>query len=252
MSLITGFFSATIYQPLFNVLIGIYNVIPDLGVSIVLVTVMIRLLMLPLSRKSIESQKQMQEIQPQIKEIQAKFKNNKQKQGEAIMKFYKEKKVNPASGCLPLIIQLIILIALYRVFLAVIDYDSATTLLYSFVSNPMEIKSISLGFLDVTAVGKINLPLALVTAGLQYWQGKMMMQRTQKNKPVEKKDPNKEPEFGEIMQKQMLYMGPVLTLVIGLSFPAGLLIYWFITTLFMVGQQYWILNKEKNTPEKAT
>lgn len=252
MSLITGFFSATIYQPLFNILIGIYNIIPDLGVSIVLVTVIIRLLMLPLSRKSIESQKQMQEIQPEIKKIQAKFKHNKQKQGEAIMKFYKEKKVNPASGCLPLIIQLIILIALYRVFLAVIDYDSATTMLYSFVNNPMEIKNISLGFLDVTAVGKINLPLALVTAGLQYWQGKMMLQRTEKNKPAEKKDPNKEPEFGEIMQKQMLYMGPVLTLVIGLSFPAGLLIYWFITTLFMVGQQYWILNKEKNTPEKAT
>jgi YidC/Oxa1 family membrane protein insertase len=74
-----------------------------------------------------------------------------------------------------------------------------------------------------------------------------MMKRTEKNKPVVAKDPKKEPEFGEIMQKQMLYMGPVLTLVIGLSFPAGLLIYWFITTLFMVGQQYWILNKEKAT-----
>ncbi len=245
MSLITGFFSATIYQPLFNILISIYNFIPDLGVSIILVTVLIRVLLLPLSKKSIESQKQMQEIQPQIKAIQAKFKNDKKAQGEAIMKFYKEKKVNPAGGCLPLIIQLIILIALYRVFLAVIDYDSATTLLYSFVHNPMEIKNISLGFLDVTATGKINLPLALVTAGLQYWQGKMMMQRTEKNKPVAKKDPNKEPEFGEIMQKQMLYMGPVLTLVIGLSFPAGLLLYWFVTTLFMVGQQYWILNKEK-------
>ena len=55
--------------------------------------------------------------------------------------------------------------------------------------------------------------------------------------------------WAEIMQKQMLYMGPVLTLVIGLSFPAGLLLYWFVTTLFMVGQQYWILNKEKSTAE---
>jgi len=167
------------------------------------------------------------------------------------MKFYKEKKVNPAGGCLPLIIQLIILIALYRVFLAVIDYDSATTLLYSFIGNPMEIKNISMGFLDVTATGKVNLPLALITAGLQYWQGKMMMQRIEKNKPIEKKDSGKEPAFGEIMQKQMLYMGPVLTLVIGLSFPTGLLIYWFITTLFMVGQQYWILNKEKSVQEKT-
>ena len=77
----------------------------------------------------------------------------------------------------------------------------------------------------------------------------MMMQKSLKNKP-ETKDPNKEPEFAEIMQKQMLYMGPVLTLVIGLSFPAGLLVYWFVTTLFMVGQQYWILNKEKTAEAK--
>lgn len=244
MSLITSFFSVTIYQPLFNILIGIYNIIPDLGISIILVTVLIRVLLLPLSKKSIESQKQMQEIQPEIKKIQAKYKHDKQKQGEAIMKFYKEKKVNPAAGCLPLIIQLIILIALYRVFIAVIGYDPTNTLLYSFISNPQQIATMSFGFMDMAAVGSINLPLALVTAGLQYWQGKMMMQRTVKNQP-EKKDPKKEPEFAEIMQKQMLYMGPVLTLVIGLTFPAGLLVYWFMTTLFMVGQQYWILNSEK-------
>jgi YidC/Oxa1 family membrane protein insertase len=248
MSLITSFFSVTIYQPLFNILIGIYNIIPDLGVGIILLTVIIRLLLLPLSKKSIESQKQMQEIQPEIKKIQAKYKDNKQKQGEEIMKFYREKKVNPMGGCLPLIIQLIILIALYRVFMAVIDYDSANNLLYGFIDNPMEIKTLSFGFLDMATTGKSNLLLALVTAGLQYWQGKMMIQKNLSNKPIEKdkaKD-TKEPEFAEVMQKQMLYMGPILTLVIGLTFPAGLLVYWFVTTLFMVGQQYWILNKEKN------
>lgn len=247
MSVINAFFSATIYQPLFNILIAIYNMIPDLGIAIILITILIRIILLPLSKKSIESQKQMQELQPEIKKIQEKFKHDKKLQGEAIMNFYREKKVNPASGCLPLIIQLIILIALYRVFISVINYDSATTLLYSFIRNPMEINNISFGFLDITAVGKINLPLALITAGLQYWQGKMMMKRTEKNKPIRSEDSQKEPEFAEIMQKQMLYMGPVLTLVIGLTFPAGLLIYWFITTLFMVGQQYWILNKEKKT-----
>jgi YidC/Oxa1 family membrane protein insertase len=245
MELITGFFSVTLYQPLFNLLIGIYNFIPDLGIAIILVTVLIRVALLPLSKKSIESQKQMQEVQPEIKKIQEKFKKDKQKQGEAIMNFYREKKINPASGCLPLIVQLIILITLYRVFLAVIDYDSANSILYAFVNNPMEINKISLGFMDITATGSVNLPLALITAGLQYWQGKMMMQRASKNKPVEKKDDKKEPAFAEVMQKQMLYMGPVLTLVIGLTFPAGLLVYWFVTTLFMVGQQYWILNKEK-------
>ena len=245
MELITGFFSTTLYQPLFNILIGIYNFIPDLGIAIILVTVLIRVALLPLSKKSIESQKQMQEVQPEIKEIQEKFKNDKQKQGEAIMNFYRERKINPASGCLRLIIQLIVLIALYRVFLAVIDYDSANSVLYAFINNPMEINKIAFGFMDVTATGSINIPLALITAGLQYWQGKMMMKRASKNKPIEKKNDKEEPAFAEVMQKQMLYMGPVLTLVIGLTFPAGLLVYWFVTTLFMVGQQYWILNKER-------
>jgi len=250
MSFIGDLFSAVIYQPLFNLLIMTYNIIPDLGISIIIVTVIIRILLLPLSRKSIESQKQMQEIQPEIKAIQEKYKNDKQKQGEAIMKFYKEKKINPASGCLPLIVQLVILIALYRVFLAVIAFDPANEYLYSFVSNPGVINPISMGFLDVTATGMVNLPLAIITAALQFWQGKMMMKRSESNKPV-KADPSKEPEFAEIMQKQMLFMGPVLTLVIGLTFPAGLLIYWFVTTLFMVGQQYWILNKEKKTKKKS-
>lgn len=250
MDLITGFFSVTLYQPLFNILIGIYNFIPDLGIAIVLVTILIRVALLPLSKKSIESQKQMQEIQPEIKKIQEKYKDNKQKQGEEIMKFYREKKINPAAGCLPLIIQLIILIALYRVFMAVIDYDAANTVLYAFINNPQEINKIAFGFMDITATGKTNLTLALITAGLQYWQGKMMIDRAKKNQPIKKQDPKKEPEFAEVMQKQMLYMGPVLTLVIGLSFPAGLLVYWFITTLFMVGQQYWILNKEKITAKK--
>ena len=201
--MIGNFFTAIIYQPLFNILIGIYNLIPDLGVSIIIVTVLIRLALLPLSKKSIESQKQIQEIQPEIKAIQAKYKNDKQKQGEAMMKLYKEKKVNPAGGCLPLIIQLVILIALYRVFLAVINYDSATSLLYGFMTNPMEINNMSLGFLDITAKGKFNLPLALITAGLQYWQGKMMMQKNLKNQPV-KAETGKEPEFAEIKQKQII------------------------------------------------
>ncbi|MFW5884794.1 MAG: YidC/Oxa1 family membrane protein insertase [Patescibacteria group bacterium] len=245
MSFITDFFTVTIFQPLFNLLIEIYNIIPDLGISIVIITVLIRIALLPVSKKSIESQKKMQELQPEIKKIQEKYKNNKQKQGEEVMKFYKEKKVNPAAGCLPLIIQLVILIALYRVFLAVMDFNGSSELLYSFVENPGHLKEMAFwGLINIT---ERSIPLAIVASGFQFWQSKMMMKKQQKDKnqkPQNKKS-GKEPDFGEIMQQQMLYMGPILTLIIGISFPAGLPLYWLITTIFMIGQQYYIMKKDE-------
>lgn len=240
--LISHLFTTILYQPLYNALIAVYNIIPDLGVSIIVITVIIRLILLPISKKAIESQKKMQEIQPELKEIQEKYKGNQQKKSEEMMKLYKEKKVNPAAGCLPLIIQLVILLALYRVFLnASIHFDNGSPLLYSFISSPETINKISLGIIDIT---QRSIPLAIIAAGFQFWQTKMMMAKQKAQKKPEKD--SKDPDFGTIMQQQMLYIAPIMTFVIGLSFPAALPIYWIVTTLFMIGQQYYILHKEKN------
>lgn len=247
MEFIGNLFSAIVYQPLYNALIGIYDIIPDLGIAIIILTVIIRIALLPLSKKSIESQKKMQEIQPELKKLQEKYKDDKQRQSRELMAFYKKNKVNPASGCLPLIIQLIILIALYRVFIAGINFDGHNELLYSFISNPGEIKTISFGFLDIS---KRNIFLAIISAGLQFWQTKMIMKKNDA-KEAPKKDKDTEPNFGAIMQQQMLYIGPILTLIIGLQFPAGLPLYWIVTTLFMIGQQYLILKKEKTAVKPA-
>ncbi len=251
MGFIVDIFNLLIYRPLFNGLIGIYDLIPDLGIAIIILTIIIRILLLPLSKKSIQSQKKMQEIQPELKKIQEKYKHDKQEQGRRIMQFYKEKKINPASGCLPLIIQLIILIALYNVFMAGIDFNGQSDLLYSFIGNPGSINPISLGFLDIT---QRNIFLAVVASALQFWQTKMIMKKTKKreeDKPSKKE--TDEPDFATIMQQQMLYIGPLLTFIIGLQFPAGLPLYWIVTTLFMIGQQYFIFNKEDlgdKTPQK--
>ena len=109
-------FNQFLYQPLFNVLIFFYNVIPghDLGVAIILVTLLIRVVLFPLSKKGIKSRKALEELQPKIKEIQNKHKD-KEERARQMMTFYKENKVNPASGCLPLLVQLPIFIALYWV-----------------------------------------------------------------------------------------------------------------------------------------
>ena len=92
-------FHSLVFQPIYNALILLYNIIPghDLGVAIILLTVVVRLLLYPISKKQIESQKKLQDLQPEIKKLQDKYKGDKEKQGRALMDFYKEKKVNPAS-----------------------------------------------------------------------------------------------------------------------------------------------------------
>lgn len=241
MSFIIEIFKVIIYQPLYNALIVLYDIIPDLGVGIIILTLIIRFLLIPIARKSIESQKKMQEIQPKIKELQKKYKNDKQRQGVEIMELYKKHGVNPASGCLPMIVQIVFLIALYRVFILGISTGGDASLLYSFVKNPGHLNTIAFGFLDLN---KGNFVLAAIAAILQYFQTKMIMAKKEAQPLKAEKNPD-EPDFSTIMQNQMLYLGPILTFVIGLQFPAGLPIYWITTTLFMIVQQYYIFKKER-------
>ena len=227
-------FNSFIYQPIYNALIFLYNVVPghDLGVAIILLTIIIRLLLYPISKKQIESQKKLQDLQPEIKKLQDKYKNDKEKQGRALMEFYKEKKVNPASGCLPLVVQIVFFIALYRAFIAGINFNSGCSGLYDFVACPA---SINVNFFGMLNLAKPNVVLAIIAAAGQFVQTKMMM--TKNTAPVKKDD------FSSIMNKQMLYLGPLLTLFIGMKFPAGLGLYWVVNTLFAIVQQYLTMKK---------
>lgn len=239
-------FHVAIYQPVYNVLVFFYNVIPlhDFGIAIILTTLLIKFLFIPLSKKQIESQKKMQELQPKIKELQKKYKDNKEQQTKAMMALYKEHKTNPFSGCLPLIIQLIVLIAIYRVIINITEagltINSAD--LYSFIQLPGAINHLFLGFLDLT---KPNYVLAFLSAIAQYFQTKMLFQSQKSDKPAEKT--TDEPDFASIMNKQMLYLGPGITFFIGVTFPAALALYWFVSTLFMIVQQMAIFKVKKDT-----
>ena len=229
----TQLFHSIIYQPIYNALVFLYNVVPghDLGVAIILLTIIIRLILYPLAKKQIESQKKMQELQPEIKKLQEKYKGDKEKQGKELMNFYKEKKVNPASGCLPLVVQIIFIIALYRALVAGINFSECKDL-YSFVACPSKIGTSFLGILDLA---KPSIVLAAITAAAQFVQTKMMM-GTMKAAPSDGKG-----DFAQAMNKQMLYLGPLLTLFIGARFPAGLPLYWLVMTLFMIAQQYRVM-----------
>jgi membrane protein insertase Oxa1/YidC/SpoIIIJ len=111
-----------------------------------------------------------------------------------------------------------------------------------------------MAFFGLINITERSIPLAVIASGFQFWQSKMMMQKKANEQPAktkEKKSKNGEPNFGEIMQQQMLYMGPVLTFIIGITFPAGLPLYWLITTLFMIGQQYYLKYKEDNSKKES-
>lgn len=237
-------FHSFIYQPIYNILVFFYNGVPghDFGVAIILTTLFIKTLFIPLSQKQIESQKKMQELQPKIKELQKKHKDNKEAQTKAIMALYRDNKANPLSGCLPLIVQLIVLIAIYRV---IINISQAGFIihagdLYAFIANPGAVKHLFLNFIDLT---KPNYVFAILSAVAQYYQTKMLFQV--QGKAISAEKTTDEPDFAAIMNKQMLYLGPGITFFIGITFPAALSLYWLFSTLFMIFQQMVIFKPKK-------
>ncbi len=250
----TELFHTLLYQPLMNILIFLYQVVPgnDFGVAIIILTALIRLALYPLSAKGIRSQKAITELQPRIKEIQEKYKEDKEKQVKEVLEVYKEAKVNPFSGFVPLLIQLPVLIALYRVLWGVQSGEFATVL-YGFISFPGEINSVFLGFIDLAKVGIFDTNgattplfgnmLIIFGAGVaQYFQMKMVMaQKPQPKKKKKKSDPAT--DMAEKMQKQMIYFLPFFTIFILFKLPLAIGLYWLASTLFSLVQQHFILNK---------
>ncbi len=228
-------FFTLFYQPIFNLLVFLYNIVPnhDLGIAIIILTLIIRLVLYPLSKKSIKAQKELQNIQPEIEKLKEEYKDDKEKMGPELMALYKKHKINPFSSCFPMLVQLPFLIAIYRVFFDGLTKEGSMSALYSFVSNPGTLNPVAFGFLDLS---EKSLIMALLAGAGQFWQSKMMINKKQK---------------GQVnsMGTQMMYFMPVITVVIGANFPSGLTFYWFLTTLFSVAQQYIILGKKKTTVE---
>ena len=242
-------FVTFLFKPLFNVFVGLYNIVPghDVGVVILIITVLIRLALYPLTNSSIKSQKAMQELQPKLEEIKKQYAGDQQKQAQATMELYRSGKVNPLASCLPLLIQLPILIALYWVFSSSLNAATvAKTLqdnLYPFVSNPGSINPVTMWIFNLSVAS----PVLAVLAGLaQYLQAKTMMK---KNPIGATAVPGKEQSMASMMNKQMLYFMPALTVLIGFSLPAGLTLYWFWSTLLMAGQQFLV---NRNSSEKKS
>jgi len=234
-------FSILLYKPLFNILILLYNFIPphDLGISVIILTLFVRILISPLSIKSFKTQKALSELQPKIKEIQAKYKGNTQKQNEEVMKIYKEGRANPLSGCLPMLIQLPIFIALFQILRGLANPNQFSNL-YSFVSHPGILNTSFLGILDLAQRNRI---LAVLAGLFQFIQSKMISSLT--GKPKGKSTGSQTDQMSQMMTKQMTYLMPIFLVFIYWKLPSALSLYWIIITLFSIGEQYYINKKVK-------
>jgi len=230
-------YNEILYRPIFNVLVFLYNIIPghDFGIAIIILTILILAILFPLSYNLIKSRQALSAIQPKIKEIQKKYKT-KEEQGRELMKIYKEHNINPVSGCLPLLIQLPILMALYKVLINVLQPASLSAL-YPFVKHPGTINSLFLGILNLAKVSPILAGLAGVS---QFLYSKLMMKYSP---PTPQPSEQKGADIQKMIGKQMTYIFPFMIVIFGLNVPAGLTLYWVVFSLLSMGRDYYLFNK---------
>lgn len=219
-----------------QLMLWLYNIIGDYGYAIVAFTLITKILLLPINIKQTQSTKRMNEMQPKMKAIQDKYKNDKNKLNEKLMELYKEEKYNPASGCLPSLIQLPIIIALFNVLREPAKYVFVP-------ASGIAYADIAKGFLWMTDIGMVEtkatllmigtfaVPVLAVISGVTtYIQMKMINPNS--------KDPT---------QQTMTNMMPIMFAFITYTVPAGLAIYWVIGNIFTIVQQAVML---RNNPAK--
>lgn len=209
-----------IFRPLYNGLIGIMDILPwaDVGVAIIIFTVIVKVVLFPLSKSALLTQVRMKEVEPETNKIKNQYPNDRQAQALKIMELYKSRGIRPFSGILLLFIQLPILFALISVFYKIIPEVQAD-LLYSFVSVPV-LKTSFLGVIDLT---QPSLILALATGVIQYLQLKFSLASAQAALTSPEASQNPSIRMANTMHAQMKYLVPILAFVS---------IYWLIPLQF--------------------
>lgn len=233
--MISSLFNTILYKPLLNLLVFLYEKVTfeDLGIAIILITILVRIVLLPLFEKQARYQLVMQKIQPKIKEVEKKHKGDREKQTAAMLEIYKEHKTNPFSGFLILFIQIPILFALYKIISAVLGSGFVGDL-YSFIPKP---ENINVMFLGLINLGKANILIVVLAALAQFFQAKTVMFKRQ---------PGSEETPQEKAGRTMVYVTPLLTVFLFYNFPAAISLYWLVASVLSVIQQIIIKKKIGN------
>ena len=228
--------NAIFYRPLYNLLLGIISIMPrgDVGLAVILLTVLVKLVLFPLTQKSIYSQIEMKALEPEIAKIKAET-PDKAEQSKKTYALYKEKKVNPFSSCLLILIQLPIIIALYWVFLK--GLGTGTIPAYHFVHVPAVLNMKFLGLFDIA---KRSIALAIIAGITQYAVGYLAKGR--QGKPAGE---GMTGQFAETMQTQMLYVMPIMIIIIAYRVSAAVALYWITSNIFTIGQELYTRRKMK-------
>ena len=227
MNFLTEFFNKILYQPLFNALFFLYQFLPgrDFGIAVIVLTALIRLVLSPLMAQSLKSQKALSGIQKKVKEIQNNHKDNKEKQMQEILELYQKENINPLNSLVPVLIQLPLLIALYRVFWRGLQSEELSNL-YSFIPRP---EIISFSFLNLIDLAQPSLFLAILAGFAQLIQMKSNQEKAG--------------QATSAVSNQMIFMFPFFTIFILIRMPAAVALYWITTTVLSIGQQYLIFRK---------
>ena len=226
-----------LYEPLYNALVFLVSIVPggDVGIALIILTILVKLVLFPLTKKSIISQARLKQLEPEINKIK-KSESSKEAQAKKTMELYKVNKVNPFSGCLTILIQLPIIIALYYVFLKGLTFDHDAV--YSFLKFP---QSINMKFLGLVDMASRNVVLAILAGLSQFIQVKLSTSFVKQVPPLVGKDGKTERNFSteltKSMNTQMKYVLPVFITIISLQVSAAVALYWCASNVFTIFQE---------------
>jgi len=220
-----GFFDI-IAKPCVWLMNKLYSVIPNYGVAIIILTLLIKLVLWPLGSKSYKSMSEMKRIQPLMKEIREKHKNDKKKMNEEVMGLYKTYKINPLGGCLPMIVQLPVFFALYRMLYQAIELRHAPFFLWIVdLSAPDR-----LGHFAIDHIPFMEPPYGIPVLTIIMGASMLLQQKMS-------------PPMGDPTQAKMMMFMPVIFTFIFINFSSGLVLYWLVNNILSIGQQYYIQKK---------
>lgn len=226
------------YEPIYNVLIFIINNITfgDVGFAIILVTIVIKLALSPLTKKSIRSQILMKKMEPELKKIKQDF-PNKEEQARKTIDLYKKYKTNPFSGCLVILIQLPFIFALYYVFYKGLSFDASH--IYSFINVPVNLNN---NFLGLVEMHSKSLVLAILTGVSQFIQGYLSSPIKTKTDLVVDKEEKKtfQDDLSSSMQMNIKYVLPFIIGIIAYQISAAVALYWITSNIFTIAQEWYI------------
>lgn len=242
-----SFWEFFLYKPFLNALAVFLNIIPgaNLGVAVILLTILVKTILFPLSQKFIEGQVKMKNLEPEIKKIKESG-ATKEEQAKRTFDLYRENKANPFSGCLIMLIQIPIIFALYYVFYKGISNESFSANLYSFIKIPENVNNYFF-WIDIT---KKSIVFAILAGISQLIQARLMPKQGATNSGNSFQD-----SFSKSMQLQMQYVFPVLITFFAYSISGAIAIYWTISNIFSIAQQIYAKKKDSNlltVPAKST